>query len=107
MDYYKYALDIVLLTLLQERPMYGYELRQKIIDGSDGLIIPRLSAIYPVLYRLCNNGCVGTDEQRVGRRLRVYYYITDDGRRYLAAVNDGYRQFIDGLRKLLNRPCDK
>ncbi len=98
---HKHVLDVLLLTLLQEEPMYGYDLRQKLISGSDGLIQLRLSTIYPVLYRLTAKGYVLTEDRNVGRKARVYYSITDTGREYLDSAKQDYYDFIDGVYKLL------
>ena len=104
---HKYVFDILLLTLLQEEPMYGYDLRQKLFNGSDGLIQLRLSTIYPVLYRLTTKGYVLTEERNVGRKARVYYSITEAGREYLGSAKQEYYDFIDGVYNLLKTENDR
>ena len=98
---YKHVLDILMLTLLQEQPLYGYELREKLLNGSEGLIQLRLSTIYPVLYRLTKEGYVSTEERNVGKKVRVYYSVTESGKEYLQSAKEGYYDFINGVYKLL------
>ena len=53
--YYKRAVSpLLVLTLLRERPMYGYEISSRIAGMSGGLL--SLSVLYPVLFRLQEQG---------------------------------------------------
>jgi len=67
------------LRLLQERPMYAYELRQE-MNKRFGWKPPMVTS-YTVLYRLQREGYLTMEwkEQR-GKPARKYYKITDKGR---------------------------
>ena len=67
------------LRLLQERPMYAYELRQE-MNKRFGWKPPMVTS-YTVLYRLQQKGYLTMEwqEQR-GKPARKYYKITDKGR---------------------------
>ena len=53
---------LAVLSLLSERPMYGYEITQELSRRSGGRYV--LSLLYPVLYRLLEQGYIA----RTGRR---------------------------------------
>ena len=56
-SYYKRATSpLVVLLLLQERPMYGYEISTAMAERSKGLFT--IAVLYPVLYRLEAQGYV-------------------------------------------------
>ncbi len=66
------------LKLLKKRPMYGYELRQEVIEQFGWK--PATVTSYLVLYRLQRGGYVTIEwrEQR-GKPARKYYKITRKG----------------------------
>ena len=74
--YFKRATSpLVVLRLLGERPMYGYELTQELKKRSGGAFT--ISVLYPVLYRLEEQGYVEVVRSEVSdNRARSYYGIT-------------------------------
>lgn len=72
---------LAVLSLLSERPMYGYEITQELSRRSGGRYV--LSLLYPVLYRLLEQGYIREDRTEVvGGRARTYYALTEEGRTY-------------------------
>ena len=90
--YFKRATSpLVVLRLLLERPMYGYELTQEMKRRSGGSFT--ISVLYPVLYRLEEQGYIeGSHSDLVDGRARSYYAITDSGRTYLSETLADYQQ---------------
>ncbi|MFI7229505.1 PadR family transcriptional regulator [Nonomuraea angiospora] len=66
----------VILALLSEEPMHGYQLMQAIADRGHGRWIPSSGAIYPAISQLEDEGLV-TISAQAGRKLVV---LTDAGR---------------------------
>lgn len=81
--YFKRATSpLVVLRLLGERPMYGYELTQELKKRSGGAFT--ISVLYPVLYRLEEQGYVEVVRSEVSdNRARSYYGVTRRGEDYL------------------------
>jgi DNA-binding PadR family transcriptional regulator len=74
-----------ILGLLAIKPWSTYELAQQ-MDRSLGRIWPRAkSKLYEEPRKLVAHGRARAAEERVGRRSRTVYSITDDGRQALAA----------------------
>lgn len=72
---------LVVLKLLGEKPMYGYEITQEMKKRSGGKYT--IAILYPVLYRLIEQGYIAEDRTEVvGGRARTYYAITPEGRAY-------------------------
>ncbi len=66
---------IGLLTLLQDKPMHGYDLIRELEERSGGMWRPSPGSIYPTLQMLEDEGLV-TSEDRDGKRV---FSITDAG----------------------------
>lgn len=81
--------------------MYGYELTQEMKRRSGGDFT--ISVLYPVLYRLEEQGFVVVARSEVvENRARSYYEITDRGREYLRETLADYRhisQIFDQMMK--------
>lgn len=73
----KEMLWMYILRLLQERPHYGYEIKQLIQDRFG--FSPATVSGYAIIYRLIKDGLI--EEQQTGDSPRKYYAITDKGGR--------------------------
>lgn len=90
-SYYKRATSpLVVLSLLKDKSMYGYQISQAMQEKSGGRFT--IAVLYPILYRLEEQGYIRMDKtQVINNRARSYYAITDEGRQYLAKSLDEYR----------------
>lgn len=97
------TLEMVLLHLLGEREMYGYELTSELARRSDGQFEIRDGTLYPVLYRLEKAGHVEpyweTQERGVPRK---YYRVTAGGRRELGRLRQEWETFAAAVAHLIH-----
>ena len=82
----KEMLWMYILRLLQERPHYGYEIKQLIQDRFG--FSPATVSGYAIIYRLIKDGLI--EEQRTSDSPRKYYAITDKGDRAMSEA----KQFL-------------
>lgn len=78
----KGVIEILILELLSESKMYGYQLIQELDGRSDGVFKMKEGTLYPVLYRLEDSRYIESCwEQETEKRgvPRKYYRITADG----------------------------
>lgn len=100
----KGVLTILVLRLINSKDMYGYELIQLLDDYSSGYYKLKEGSLYPVLYRLEDNGWIesymvtSSQERRVPRK---YYKITESGREELQDQLNSWRNFYDITNKVL------
>ncbi len=87
----------LLLGILQEKPMHGYELMKAMEDRFQGFYTPSPGAIDPALRSLHGRGLVAV----AGRERRKTYRITPQGRAYLKATHEEFRARFDELAKRL------
>lgn len=93
-------LDLLVLSMLVERPMHPYEMAQLAVKRHfDRLVNIRTTSVYNVVARLLAKGFVAVhDVQREGNRPeRTVYALTEAGRR-------AHRQTLESL--LADRPAE-
>ena len=75
----KVSVELLCLSLLQEKDMYGYEMSQEIFRRSGGLLSMAEAAIYMSMYRLVKRGVVTDRREHSGHfksRVIVYEHLT-------------------------------
>lgn len=97
------TVEMVLLHLLSEREMYGYEILTEMKERSGGQFAIKDGSMYPTLYRMIDNGLIEDEQVLVGRRrTRVYYSITDKGKEYLKELTEEYYKVTKGIEELIS-----
>lgn len=95
--------ELVLLSLLSEHDMYGYEMAQLLRERSQGKFILQETSMYPTLYRLQDGGYISAREELVGkRRKRTYYHLEPAGRLYFQQSLTEYLSVQEGIRSILD-----
>ncbi len=98
----KGAMKMLVMTLLNEADMYGYEIMQKLSQRSDGIIEIKEGALYHLLYKLEEDKYVSTYKKTVNiRRERVYYHLEESGKELLANIKNDYDEISNGINKIL------
>lgn len=102
-SYYKRATSpLVVLCLLQDGAMYGYQISQTMQKKSNGRFT--IAVLYPILYRLEEQGYIRVEQTEViNNRARSYYAITDDGKVYLEQSIQNYRELHDAFEKIVGK----
>lgn len=92
------TIEIMLLTLLKDEDMYGYQLCQELENRSKGLFCLPEGSLYPSLYRMVDRGYITDRKEIVGkRRTRVYYHIEIAGLEYLEEIKKEYISLNRGI----------
>ena len=97
------TVELVVLAVLRNEDMYGYQIVQEISDQSDGNFVLPLGTLYPVLYRFVESGFVSDRDEIVGKRLRKYYHLEEKGRAYYAELLEEYRKIEKGVDLITGR----
>lgn len=99
----KATIELLLLKLLDEGDMYGYQLAQELKRRSSGQYTLLEGSMYPILYRMTESGYVSFYEKKVGvRQTRVYYHLEDTDRQYLQALLTSYHEYMQVIDFLLH-----
>jgi PadR family transcriptional regulator PadR len=93
--------ELLILKLLEEQEMYGYQIVQAIRGRTDTVIALGEGVVYPVLHGLEREGAVRSKRKNVNGRSRVYYSVTALGSRRLAARSQTWTSLASAIRKVL------
>jgi transcriptional regulator len=99
----KGSLEMLILSLVEDRPRHGYEIGKLIEARSGGQLTFALPTLYPALLRLENRGWVkGRWVEKAGERERCFYALTPAGRRVLAEQRETWRVYVAAVNGVMN-----
>ncbi len=96
--------ELLLLRLLDQQEMYGYELVRSIRQVTGEAISLGEGVIYPVLHSLEKNGSLRSRRKAVAGRTRVYYALTRKGRDRLDKLRSDWHRIQGGIATALENP---
>jgi PadR family transcriptional regulator, regulatory protein PadR len=71
--------ELLILKLLQDQEMYGYELVQAIRSRTGDTVSPGEGVVYTVLHALEREGALKSRRRTIEGRSRIYYTVTAAG----------------------------
>lgn len=93
------VLSLVVLALLKREDMYGYQLVQETNQSSGGRVQTQEGSLYPVLYKLLEQGLISDRKVLVGKRMnRIYYHLEPAGEQRLKELIQEYEEISKGVR---------
>lgn len=99
----KGTLKTIVLNLLKDQgKMYGYEIAQKVKELTDGKIQITEGALYPTLHSLEKNGELDIEKKYLGKRVRKYYTLTEQGQNTAAKRVNELSDFMNTMKFLLD-----
>src|SRR5436309_11592400 len=97
----KGSTELMILSLLENRPRHGYEIGQLIELRSRGTLRLNVASLYPLLYRLEKRNWIrGRWIEKAGQRRRRYYRLTTAGKKILAAQRDRRRECVAAIGRI-------
>ncbi len=94
----KSTIDSLLLHLIDQQPMYGYQIIKELERRSQGYFKFKEGTLYPALHRLERAKLItGKWQVLPSGRQRRYYHITDKGRAALAEQQSQWQEFLAAL----------
>ena len=99
----KGTLEMIVLEVLQHRPMHGWGITELIERRSGGLLSVNQGSLYPALYRLVARGWVSSEWHNTeNNRSARYYSLTRAGRKQLAAERAQWQKLSRGVDLILS-----
>ncbi len=97
------AMAMIILSLLKREDMYGYQLVQETERSSGGRVLTQEGSLYPVLYKLADQGYISDYKKLVGKRMtRVYYHLEPQGLEYLLQMVHEYESITEGVFRIIH-----
>ena len=77
------SVTMLLLKLLSEKDMYGYEMIATLRERSNNVFELKAGSLYPLLHSMEEKDLVVSFEKEVLGKIRKYYSLTKEGKKVL------------------------
>ncbi|MBR5701265.1 MAG: helix-turn-helix transcriptional regulator [Oscillospiraceae bacterium] len=95
------GMDLLILHLLAERDMYGYEMVTELAGRSNEVFQLKEGTLYPLLHRLEKEGSVSAYEEKKEGRVRRYYRLTRKGGEKLRERTEAWEKYAGAVNAVL------
>ena len=93
---------LLLLRLLEEQDLYGYEMIELLAERSNNVFSLKAGTLYPLLHNLERQGYLTSYERAAETsKVRKYYSITPKGNRFLREKESELGHFTDAVNRVL------
>lgn len=97
--------SMLILTLLEEKDMYGYEIIETLKSRSRNVFELKAGTLYPLLHGMEAKGYAEAYEQEVLGKTRKYYRLTKEGKRYLKTKKEEWEEYSKAVAGVLGGVC--
>lgn len=99
------TLKTIIISLLKENgSMYGYELTQTVKSRSGEKILITEGALYPMLHKLEADGVLITESKSIGKRVRKYYRLSEEGQSIAVKMLEEFNEFMVAMNNVIQSP---
>lgn len=100
----KGSTGVLVLSLLEHQPMYGYQMIKTLEEQSQGVFAFKEGTLYPILHGLEQQGLLRSYwSAGQGNRQRKYYEITSSGSEYLQTRKAEWSLFRSAVDRIIAR----
>lgn len=95
--------DMLVLSLINEGDMYGYQIIDELVNRSNHTFDLKTGTLYPLLHLLEQKKYVTSyDTETAKGKVRKYYRITDDGRKYLLLKQKEWEEYANAVNRIMS-----
>ena len=95
------SMAMLILRLLSEKDMYGYEMIDTLRKRSQNVFELKAGTLYPLLHGLEDKQFLVSYEKEVLGKVRKYYQITKGGRKYLEEKKSQWKEYSRAVMNVL------
>lgn len=95
------SMSMLILKLLSEKDMYGYEMIDTLRKRSENVFELKAGTLYPLLHSLEEKQYLTGYEQEAGGKVRKYYSITRQGRKFLEKKQEEWLEYSNAVTNVL------
>lgn len=85
--------SMLILRLLSEKDMYGYEMIDTLREKSQNVFELRAGTLYPLLHSMEEKGFLESYEQEAVGKVRKYYHLTKSGKKQLKVKAEEWKEY--------------
>ena len=95
------SMTMLILKLLSEKDMYGYEMIDTLRQKSQNVFELKAGTLYPLLHSLEEKGLLVVYEQEFGGKTIKYYSLTKQGGKLLEKKTEEWREYSAAVSNVL------
>ncbi len=95
------SMTMLILRLLSEKDMYGYEMIDTLRQKSQNVFELKAGTLYPLLHGLEDKGMLTSYEQEYAGKSRKYYSITRNGKKLLNQKKEEWNEYSGAVFNVL------
>lgn len=96
------TVELVILRALVDGPLHGFGISRTLRERSDGVVELQDAALYQALHRMAREGLIEGEWGRSESNRRARFYrLTPAGRRRLGVEERDFRQYVEGVFRIL------
>ncbi len=95
------SMTMLILKLLSEKDMYGYEMIDTLRKKSQNVFELKAGTLYPLLHGLEEKGMLKVYEQEYLGKIRKYYSITKEGKKLLKSKTEEWNEYSGAIANVL------
>ena len=95
------SMTMLILRLLSEKDMYGYEMIDTLRQKSQNVFELKAGTLYPLLHSMEEKGLLSVYEQSVLGKTGKYYSITSTGRKVLQKKTEEWKEYNTAVSHVL------
>ena len=99
------SMTMLILKLLSEKDMYGYEMIDTLRQKSQNVFELKAGTLYPLLHNLEEKGLLTVYEQEYAAKTRKYYSITKNGESFLKKKKEEWEEYQAAVANVLALEC--
>ncbi len=97
----KGSTNLLVLSLLEEENMYGYQMIRKLSEKSKNVFELQEGTLYPILHSLEEKNYIKSYWDTTGAKKRKYYTITEEGKNQLKEMRKEWKVFSTGVNQVV------
>lgn len=97
----KGSTTMLVLDLLKNQNMYGYEMIKKLKEKSENVFELKEGTLYPILHSLEEEGLISSYWDDTTGKKRKYYAITTKGKKSLKEKNEEWKIFSESVNRVI------
>jgi PadR family transcriptional regulator len=104
LDLLQGTLDLLILRTLQNQPMHGWAISERIQQISQDVLRVNQGSLYPAMHRLERQGWIKAEwgVSELGRRAR-FYQLTAKGRKQLERESENWTRLAVAIGRVLEK----
>ena len=95
------SLTMLILRLLEEKDMYGYEMIETLRGKSNNVFELKAGSLYPLLHSLEEKNFVTSYEDDSSGKTRKYYHLSGEGKRFLKEKKEEWEVYSTAVSSVL------